>query len=162
MAYLPESEFKSRTLMPAGDVDAVTALDAEYLGKRLELRSRWIDSRLAKRYAAPFDESDPPTVVVMWLVDLVTLDMFLRRGFNPESAQDALIKDMADQALADIKEAADSKDGLFELPLKQSAPAECGVSKGGPLGQSQASPWTWTDVQVDAARDEDANGWDGS
>lgn len=162
MAYLAASDFKARTLMPAGDVDAITAQDAEYLSNRLEMRSRWIDSRLAKRYAAPFDEADPPTAVVLWLVDLVTLDMFLRRGFNPESAQDKLIVDMAEQAKADIKEAADSKDGLFELPLKQSDPAACGVSKGGPLGQSQASPWTWTDVQSDAAHDEDSNGWSGS
>lgn len=162
MAYLEASDFKARTLMPAGDVDAITAQDSEYLPNRLEMRSRWIDSRLAKRYAAPFDEADPPTAVVLWLVDLVTLDMFMRRGFNPESAQDKLIVDAAEQAKADIKEAADSKDGLFELPLKQSDPAACGVSKGGPLGQSQASPWTWTDVQADAAHDEDANGWDGS
>ncbi len=53
-----------------------------------------------------------------------------------------------------MKEAADSAEGLFELPLRADLETS-GVSKGGPLGYTEASPYRWTDRQADDGRNED-------
>lgn len=154
-AYLDLPTFKTLTLMPASDVDALESLASGWIGTQLEYYSRWIDSRLRKRYAVPFP--DPaPEAVREWLNRIVTMRAFLRRGVDPNDAQFAAIVADRDAALADIKEAADSETGLFELPLLDASDAS-DVSKGGPYAYSEQSPYVWTDVQRDAAFDEDSN-----
>lgn len=157
-AYLDVERFKKLTLMPPGDVSALEATDADFLPARLEARSSWLDARLAKRYAVPFDANDPPAVVVDWIVALVTLEAYLRRGFSPTSEQDALIVEAAKTAREEIKEAADAKEGLFELPLRQADTGTTAVTRGDVLSYTEASPYTWTDVELEAAREEDATG----
>jgi len=64
-----------------------------------------------------------------------------------------LAKEQHDIAVAELKEAADSKDGLFDLPLRADTTAT-GVSKGGPRGYSEASPYTNLDRQRARRRNE--------
>lgn len=151
-AYLNLAEFKARTLMPASDVDDLESIAAGWVLLQLEQCSRWIDSRLRKRYDAPFDIGTCPEIVKSWLTRLVTLRAYLRRGVDATDAQFDLIRGDAESAAAEIKEAADAVDGLFDLPLKDSEKTT-GVTQGAPFGYSEPDHYTWLDVQRDAVRD---------
>lgn len=154
--YLDVAGFKNLTVMPSGDVDVLETVAPGFLGAKLEAKSRWLDSRLTKRYAAPF-ASPYPEAVKDWLARIVTLQAFLRRGVDPNDQQFAEIKADAEKAEQEVLEAATAETGLFELPPRADTTAT-GVTKGGPLGYSEASPYVWTDRQRRAATDEDANG----
>ncbi len=138
--------------MPPADVNALEANRSGFITKRLEIRTGEIHARLAKRYATPFSSDSPPDAVVGWLVALVTLDAYMARGFNPGSEQDGIVVADSQRAQDAIKEAADSQTGLYDLPLRQDSVGTSGVTLGGPLGYSEASPYEWTDVQAEAVR----------
>ena len=70
-------------------------------------------------------------------------------GFTSAARQDKLIVEAEAAAKSEVTEAADSEEGKFDLPLRQDTTAT-GVSKGGPLGYSEVSPYTWTDRQREA------------
>lgn len=87
-----------------------------------------------------------PETVLQWLTILVTWDCYTKRGRNP---QDPLIVDLRDdrvRVLAEIKEAADSKDGLYDLPVSEDR--DTAITTGSPLGYSEQSPYAWIDRQV--------------
>jgi hypothetical protein len=148
-AYLNLLEFKARTLMPSTDVDDLEAIAAGWVLAQLEQCSRWIDSRLRKRYDAPFDVATCPEIVKSWLTRLVTLRAYLRRGVDATDAQFDLIRADAESAAEEIKEAANAVDGLFDLPLKDSDKAT-GITLGAPFGYAEADFYTWVDVQREA------------
>lgn len=149
-AYLTVTEFKIRTIMPSGDVDACEGQHPGFLDAKLSEHSAKINGRLRKRYAVPF-VAPVPEVVLSWLEALTTKDGYLKQGFHPESAQDMEILERAKHADIELKEAADSNTGLFDLPLREDM-QRSGVSAGGPLGYSETSPYTWTRRQKDEAR----------
>lgn len=151
--YLTLTEFRAITTMPWGDVDDLEIAAPGWIVNQVIVVSGLIDGRLRKRYAAPF-EVPIPDIVRSWAARIVTLRAYLRRGVDARDAQFQVILDDATRAEAEIKEAADSKDGLFELPIRQDLPTSGGIARGGPLGYSEASPYTWTTVQADTAADE--------
>jgi hypothetical protein len=155
-AYLTISEFKLRSVMPGEMIDEIEARQPGWVDAQLETWSRWMDSRLAKRYAVPFLDPIPETVKV-WLAQVVTPRAFLRRGVVPTDEQQAMIFAELKSAEEQIKEAADSNEGLFDLPIKELAPWASGISKGGPFGYAEHSPYVQTDIQVQLARNEDIN-----
>jgi hypothetical protein len=153
-AYLTVEEFKMLSLMPASFVDAVEAGHPGFVALRLELKSAYIDSRLRKRYAAPF-QLPAPIVVRGWLAALVTVDVETKRGIDPESGNIDEYRTEAKTALDEIKEAADAETGLFDLPLRSDGSSASGVSLGGPRTYTEASPYVFADVQRETAREED-------
>jgi hypothetical protein len=165
--YLHLQRFKDLTVMPAADVDTLEALETGWIQRRIDFYGvRLINARLTKRYAVPFGgepggdgvRTDVPLVVEGWLVDLVTRDAYFKRGFNPSSAMDeAAIIDPAKRAELDVLEAANAETGLYELPLRASSTAG-GVSKGGPLGYTETSPYVGFDLQRSSGREEDGTG----
>jgi hypothetical protein len=106
--------------------------------------------RLRKRYAVPFDANNPPEKALDWIVALVDPMAYRKRGVNTSDEQIAEINKARDEALAEMKEAADSDTGLFDLPLLNDE-AMSAISQGGPYGYSEFMPYTWTDVQVEDA-----------
>jgi len=154
-AYLTLATFKDLTVMPDAVVDAIEVASPGFIDKQLGIWSRWIDARLTKRYASPFVDPAPDTVK-LWLQAIVTFRAFLKRGVDPNDEQMAEIKKDLDQAVAEIKEAATAETGLFELPLTEGGAGA--VSKGGPLGYSEQSPYVWMDRQAETGRDEDLAG----
>lgn len=148
-AYLTFAEFKARTVLNNADVDLVNTKKADFFETCLADESAWIDARLCKRYGVPFT-APVPSAVFRWLVQIVTFKACLVLGWSPESAQDAWIKDQHDLAIAEVKEAADSETGLFDLPRRQDLTTS-GITKAGPLGYSEASPYTWTTRQAEMA-----------
>jgi hypothetical protein len=156
MGYLTVAQFKTRSTMPPQYIDEIEEVSPGFTLAQINAVSALdIDARLRKRYAAPFAEPYPEAVM-SWCARIVTVQCWKRRGYDPtdQSMQD-VIKDR-DEAKAEIKEAADSVEGLFDLPLRSDTNAT-GISKGAPSGYSEQSPYVWADAQVDTARDEDLN-----
>ncbi len=147
-AYLDVSGFKTRTIMPSGDVDAVETDTPGYTASQLSEWTSRMNSVLRKRYDVPF-ASPYPEVVLGWLQRLVTPRVYLKRGVNPSDAQFGEVLQDAKDAWAEIKEAADSEKGLFDLPLKEATESSA-VTQGGPFSYSEPGPYDWIDVQRDA------------
>lgn len=137
--------------MPSEYVDAIEAIASGWTLSQLEQGSRWIDSRLRKRYDAPFDVATCPEIIKSWLTRLVTLRCFVRRGVDPTDPQFELYRADAEAALEEIKEAANAVEGLFDLPLKDSEKTT-GIVHGAPFGYAEAGPYDWLDVQYEAVR----------
>lgn len=154
-AYADYETFRSLTIMPQGNVDALASAAPGWIDAQLDYWSRQIDSRLRKRYAVPFE--DPyPSAVVGWLVRIVTVRAYMRFGVDANDLQFVEIRDDARAAFEEIQEAADSAVGLFDLPLIDGG--KSAISKGGPFVYSEASPYVWTDQQRDAGVKEDESG----
>ncbi len=151
-SYLDVEEFKARTIAPASLVDGARTRDASawksYVESRLKIATSRINARLTKRYAVPF--SAPYVEIVLgWVTAIVTPELYEKAGWAPSDAQAEKIYAAAERAEAEIKEAADAEEGLYELPLRADT-TETGVTKGGPLGYSEADPYAWIDLQRDA------------
>jgi hypothetical protein len=155
LAYLTLLTYADLSIAPPEYIAQCELMAPRWLAAQLEYWSGWIDARLKKRYAAPFAAApDTPPVVLGWLARIVDRELYLKRGINPDDAQTDDIKTRAEEARAEVKEAADAKDGLFELPLRASEPTATGITRGGPLMLSEVSPYTWSEVQRDLAADE--------
>ena len=153
-AYLTLAQWKDRTTMSPGDVDALERKRPGFVGIALGARSATINARLTKRYAVPFQaHPDTPEIVLVWLTDLVSLDAYKALGFSPSSEQDELIVAAAQAAESQLAEAANAETGLFELPLRETSPGGSGVEKGGPYAYSEPGPYHWLDAQREAVRD---------
>jgi uncharacterized protein DUF1320 len=150
--YLDRPAFKLLTIAPASYVDEIHVREPGWIDAQLIAASAWINSRLSKRYDAPF-ASPYPEAVTLWLSKLVTYALYLKRGVDQTDEQFDDIKQQALDAQVEIKEAADNKDGLFDLPLRADT-VESGITRGGPLGYSEVSPYTWSRLQAEAAEDE--------
>lgn len=155
-AYLDLAGFKDLSVMAGESVDELETVSPGWVDAQLEAASRAIDARLAKRYEAPFAEPYP-IAIKSWLARVVTVRALLRRGVDANDEQFTTIKEDAAAAWEEIKEAANSAEGLYELPLREDTTAS-GVSKGGPYGYSEQSPYVWTDRQVATGREEDSAG----
>lgn len=152
-AYVDMPYVKLVGSMPAADIDALEGLTPGTFVAVAEAVSRMFDGRLWKRYAAPF--ASPYPEALRWNVaHVVVAALWQKRGYNPGSAQDAIVEKNKADALAWLQEAADSKDGLIELPLRDNTTAE-GVKRGGPRAVHEASPYRWTDVQAEDGRTDD-------
>lgn len=161
-SYLTLDEFKVRARMPSEDIDvleeesAPAPGDPGFVSLALIDRSAEINDRLKKRYVVPFGTWSPsstaPPIIKRWVAVLVTADCYEKRGQNAGSDRDEVVERARAQVDAQIEQAANSETGLFELPLLASAPGASGVTQGGPFGYSEASPYSWTDVQAEILR----------
>jgi hypothetical protein len=152
--YLTAAEFKLQSILPAIYIDEIEDRESGWVERRIRRHSSWIDARLIKRYAVPF-VAPYPDVVIEWCEALTSLDVLMRRGIDSADEQFDVVRKRAEQAQADVLQAADAETGLFELPLTASSAAS-GVSKGGPYVYSSSGPYTSFDEQRAIARDEDA------
>lgn len=149
--------FTALTIMPSSDVAVLESLEPGFLVARIAYWQDRIYAMLAKRYDVPFADPVPPTVKG-WLSDIVTVDAYNKRGRN---ASDPAIEDLKAErtrALAEVKEASDSKDGLYDLPLRADLQTSA-VTRGGPLGYAEQSPYTAMTLQgIDGRAEDESNG----
>lgn len=146
MGYCDLAYLKGGTLRPEDLID----IEKQYPGflqGLIDDESAYIDARLRKRYAVPFS-SPVPIDVKRWCRDLVLPRVLARRGANPsENDLREQLEKARDLAVAEIKEAADAQNGLFDLPLRADLPATSGLTAPAPMGYAEASPYDWLDVQ---------------
>jgi len=152
-AYLDLPGYKQRSIIPSTDVDLVETLQPGFVEARLAIRQENLDARLVKRYAVPF-ASPVSEIVLGWLVALVDVDVMRKRGVNPQDPMMVGFIDEATRVYAEVKEAADSKEGLYELPLND-AQGNSGINHAGPLMYTEASPFVAADRQELQGRCED-------
>lgn len=162
-SYLDRTELKSKSIAPASMIDGSHIdpsgdwTDPAKLQRRVEWfafidetlkdESDEMNARLRKRYIAPF-ASPYPRVVTKWLGRIVTPLLYLKRGVDASDEQYVEAVRLATKADEEIQQAADAVEGLFELPLRQDQQT-AGVTRGTPLGYSEATPYDWTDRQAE-------------
>lgn len=158
--WLPDlASYKAITLIPAAEIDAVEVIEPGWTRRRAALVQGRICDKLRKRYGDynSLSWAQLADTVKYWLVAILDRDVYVKRGRN---AADPAMTDQnreADAALVKIDEAANSKDGLIELPIVQGADTS-GVNHGGPLFYSEASPFIGADRQERAARGDNGVG----
>jgi len=157
VSYLDLATYKTFSVLPAVDIDDVETIQAGWVDRKLQAISNAVDARLRKRYTVPF-ESPYPDQVCDWVARLMDPLLLKKRGVDATDEQFVSIADDAKAAQEEIKEAADANEGLFDLPLADTADASA-IAKGAPLGYSEASPYVGMDVQEYYGRDEDLDGW---
>jgi hypothetical protein len=151
LAYLNQATYTALTIAPSVYVAEVQAAHPGWVDAQLEFWSGWIDSRLKKRYAAPFEAPpNTPPVILGWLARILDEELYLKRGMDPEDKQSQRVEARAAEAKAQIQEAADSEKGLFELPLRADDPGGTGITRAAPLAYTEQSPYTWSGIQRDA------------
>lgn len=94
-----------------------------------------------------------PEIVLGWITTLVTDDLYRKRGRDPQDPAMVDLRDDVTRTLGEIKEAADSKDGLFDLPVSEDL--DSAVTTGGPLGYSETSPYVWPVIEKSVGQSED-------
>lgn len=158
--YLTTERFKALTLLPGhvlADIEQAPG-QSEWLTEQIKAISNYINTRLAKRYVVPFPDPPPP-IVEIWIVAIVSLNAWLKRGVNATDETFREYKEKAEQASAEITEAANSELGLFELPrVGEDGSTSSAVRKGNTLSYSEASPYVGLSVQARRARREDDHG----
>jgi len=156
LQYLTLDEFRVRTRLPIEYVNQAEQASPGYVDACLQDQSSYIDSRLFKRYATPF-KLPYPIAVIRWVVQLVTLDVWLKRGFNPTDLDAQVYRDLYNTAITELAEAANAETGLFELPLRADTEAT-GIHHRTTRSYTQSSPYVWKRDQYRRGRTEDRNG----
>ena len=99
--------------------------------------------------ALPYDPSDVyaaappvPEIILGWLTAFVTDAVATRHGINPNDPLYKRITDLVTKSEEQLQQAANSKDGLWDLPQVEDLGSA--VNTGGPRGYSESSPYQWT------------------
>jgi hypothetical protein len=156
VSYLDVDEYKEHSVLPAVDIDDVETIQAGWIDRKLRAISYAVDARLRKRYSVPFT-APYPDAVCDWVARIMDPLLLKKRGVDATDEQFLSIDADAKAAREEIKEAADASEGLFDLPVLDTADASA-ISKGCPMGYSEASPYVGMDVQESIGRDEDLGG----
>ena len=141
------------TLSPF-DEDRCAELEAKRPGHLMALAealSAGVDARLRKNFVTPFTKPYP-LKVKMWVADLLTPRAYLSLGVKPSDDEQVSIIEAGKLANAEIKEAADAKENLFQLPNFQGSSDSIGEEPP-TLAYSEQSPFTSKHVQFDAVKD---------
>jgi hypothetical protein len=104
-------------------------------------------------YSAP---TPVPEAVLGWITTLVSLATLRKHRVDSNDPMVTLMVDETKVALEEVAQAANSNDGLFDLPINDSS--DSGVKTGGPLWYSENSPYVGADLQDGYGRQEDRNG----
>ncbi len=152
MGYLTASGFKAVSTIPSTFVDDIEAAEPGWTQAQLDHWSSWIDSKLRKRYAAPFS-SPYPVTVQSWLQRIVTHRCYLKRGIDATDQAILTVQEDAQAAIQEVFDAANPQSAIADLPLRADTTAT-GISKAGPRSYTERSPYTWSDEQRKAAANE--------
>lgn len=159
-SYLTDDEFKLRTALPSTVVDGIESKTPGWLRAQIVGVSARIEARLGKRYGT---WNEPyPEALKQWVVDIVSANAWLKRGMSQTDDSFQEYKGRHDQAYLEIKEAADSDAGLFDIPESVSGGTTTGIEYGGSHCYSEQSPYAGFDRQAKTARGEDRGGGGGT
>jgi hypothetical protein len=157
--YLTAERFNALSLLPNSVIQDIDNVQPEWLTEQIKQISHYINTRMAKRYDVPFSDTAPPPIVEQWIVAIVSVNAWLKRGISATDETFQEYKAKAEQAYTEINEAANSEIGLFELPRTDAdGKSVSAIRRGGTLSYSEASPYVGMSVQARRARHEDDHG----
>jgi hypothetical protein len=107
-----------------------------------------------------------PEIFLGWLTDCVSVDVLRKHGVNTQDPQITQVFDRYKEVIGldppgEVYQAANSKEGLFDLPDNDHDNAT-DISSGGPLWYTETSPYVAADIQEFYGRQEDANSFNGT
>lgn len=144
-AYFDVEYLRNMGSVPGAELDAFEVSYPNRLDALIEAVSRLMDSYLFKRYATPFKEP-VPEVVKFHGTAILSHQLRVIIGFDPGSKQDEQIIQARTDAFAWLEKAANARDGLVELPLREPEPGKgdvSGVSRRKARAFSFASAIDW-------------------
>jgi phage gp36-like protein len=150
-AYFDVDYLRMMGSVPGAVLDEFETANPGRLDGMIAAVSRLIDSYLFKRYATPF--SDPvPEAVKFHGTQILSHQLRVVIGFDPGSKQDDQIVQARADAFAWLEKAANARDGLVELPLREPEAGKkdaAGVSRRKARAFSFASAIGWHRAQKD-------------
>ena len=150
-------DFSIRSSMPSGDVLALDIKYPGYLDSQIAVaRNAYIYGRLRMRYNIPalqllLNNNQEPEIIKTWIAALVTPAAYRLRGAQPNDETMMRVVDEQKRVEDALKEAADSKDGLYNLPFVGDGSGSS-ITVGGPMAYSEASPYDWQRRQLERIR----------
>lgn len=150
-SYVTTQRFILLTTIVEERIAELRARSPGYLEAILEAESRNLEDSLRHRYAIPFPSNHP--TIEKWIVLLVQPEVALKAGYDPNDVAYQGFVRLYDVAREQIAMAAKPESTGVSLPLV-SAQDSSAISKGGPFGYAESSPYTWTDEQALGGRYE--------
>jgi len=148
-ALVTFARFRQLTLLPSSRVDELERVSPGFVDGHLELRSRALEDRLRHKYAIPLPTGH--ATIDGWIVAEVQRFAAVKIGIDPSDLLFEEIRAAAELAEEQIKDASDPKSERWNIPLVTARDGSA-IAKNAPLGYSEASPWAWTDEQLEALR----------
>lgn len=153
MSYATFQQIRRLGVLRPSDIDRIEVQEPGITMERAEAVTATANTRLSKRYRTPFNAQNPPIALAKYVAVMTTYELlFDFRGVNPDSDQKAKAEDAMAFQVSWLKDAVDSKDGDAELRAAETGLGDSAVNAGGPLGYSEASPYSWMDVQRERLR----------
>lgn len=115
-AYVSEADFRKSTRLAVAVVNSIDTERPDFIDVALSERSAELNARLRKRYNVPLTMAEVPTMVRRWVIVLVSYDVLTASGFPANGSEEPIVAEYQ-LALEQIKETADTENGLYELPL---------------------------------------------
>lgn len=150
MAYATLQQIRRLGVMRPSDIDRIEAQEPGITMERAATVESLLNSKLQKRYRAPFDTVAPPLSLTKYVAVTTTYELLMDvRGLNPSSDQ----KDAAEKALERVEawltNAVDGEKGDAELRALESGLGSAAVNAGGPIGYSEPDPYSWQYKQME-------------
>lgn len=144
LSYVDLSRFRALSVLDSARVDDLEARRPGFVLAQCELRSRDVEDKLRLRYRIPFPERH--STIERWIVWLVNVEVAFAIGFDNIDTGVELLREAATKAETEIAAAANPAIPAINLPLVDRTDASA-ISKGGPRGYSESSPYTWISRQ---------------
>lgn len=155
-AYLTIATLKTSSIVADEWIDEVELRYPGFITQQIQLTSGWMDGRLRKRYPNAFTVPYADQIV-QWCAAIVADKVMRKRGIDETDRQAEQYAEDRKRAEDEIKEAADSENGLWDIPLRSDT-LTTGIVDPVPRSSSQQSPYVWQDEQIATAMNEDLNG----
>ena len=160
---LTESEFRQLSLIPREWVDDIAAKyppeagQKTWLLQQLELQASEVLAQLDTRYNTSRLASPYPMIIKKWISALVAADLVLLLWFQSNSSDVERYESRAQLARDQIKDAVNSKEGMWQLPLKE-GDSTSKAQRSAVRYSSTTSPFLDMRVQRDRGKQEDNSG----
>ena len=145
--YLTLELYRDLTVLDEVRIDALYQRRPTFFARNFEMVSRQLEDRLRHKYNVPFPENH--STIQGWIVALVDPVAAIKVGLTPTDELFGMVRERAATAETQITDASNPQSANWNLPLKGSEDASA-ISKGGPFGYAEASPYDCIDVQWEA------------
>ena len=124
----------------------IAAAGGRFVNTQIRLARAKIYDQLRTRYDIAAMKASEPDIVKKWIAEMVSPMIYAKRGVDPTDMMYSALLDTAKNAAAEVKEAADAKDGAWSLPI---AGSEKAATRNPRLrSYSESTPYKWIERQA--------------